>query len=57
MHIVTYSERAPPGSAPDCSQTKIIIERTVVYCVYIGRVEMQIEIGKGWCTADTDSKV
>ena len=27
----------------------------VVYCV--SEVEIQIEISKGWCTADTDSKV
>ena len=27
----------------------------VVCCV--GRVEIQIEIKKGWCTADTNSKV
>ena len=36
-----------------CTATYIIHKRSL----RVGSIQIQIEIQKGWCTADTDSKV
>ena len=53
--MATSNEYVSNPSVVAADQERPIKERNVVCCV--GRVEIQIEIWKGWCAADTDSKL
>ena len=45
------------GTRENCLKVTINYSTINVVWASIGRVKIQIEIWKGWCTADTDSKV